>query len=626
MILAQQVRRPLVGIALSAAAGLALQRWIGGSPLLLLSASALLLSAACLFRRTTLLIYVACGLLAAVHGAIKEMPAASRSALPVAEITLGEQELIGTVEDEPSASGTDGTISFLFHAQAVRFNGKWISCDATIRVYLKSPDVSAHLGELWTLRGRYTGYENPRGGADGYFSSSGPAAKKIKEAKPSLSSRCEAVRCRAAALLGLGVENFTEQTQLIQAMLLGYRRAISPDLYRTFTRTGTFHIFAISGQHVVILGAIFIAGLKLAGVARPQWGLLLLPALFLYIFTTGLQPSALRALAMATVFFAAPLAGRRPDAPSSVALAAILLLIARPANISDPGFLLSFIVVCGLIMVSGWAVHRINGLRLTKWEAPLAQLSGPHPAAAFLRSIGFLMLTSLAAWLFSAPITARFFNTLSPAALVGNLAVIPLTFMIMLAGSLALLGGALFFPAAALFNQANVLFISLLVWIVQRLEELPGACLIVRAPSAMATGLWYIGLVLLFTGPVRWRKGALLLVVLSGMLWSAEHRMPDRDINVLREGNSAVALCLPDGRRVLVTDGDPFSTTRTIRLLQKEGINRLHTLVVSDERADAGAVRQIQETFRPRQILSAASADELYWPLGEGTVRVSPGR
>ncbi len=631
MILAQQVRRPLVGIALSVAAGLYIQRSAGGPPLLLLSAAALLLAAACWpgwQRRTTPLIYIACGLLAAAHSAVVNMPTAARTVLPVAEIKFNEQELSGTVEDEPSVSSADGTVSFLFRTATVRCGGEQLPSDAVLRVYLKNSDSPVRFGEQWRLKGRYIGYENPRGGAEGYLSVSATDACKSKEAGDSLASRCYEVRRRAAALLRLGVAAFPEQTNLLHAMLLGYRQAIPPDLYQIFTRTGTLHIFAISGQHVVILGAIFIAGLKIFGVSRPRWGLLLLPALFLYIFTTGLQPSALRALAMAAVFFVAPLAGRRPDAPSSIALATILLLTARPANIGDPGFLLSFVVVCGLIMVGGWAARQISGFRLTGWEAPLKQLSGSHPAAALLRGIGMLMLTSLAAWLFSAPITAQFFNTLSPAALIGNLAVIPLTFMIMLAGCLALLSGVLFFPAAAaLFNQANLLFISLLIWIVRRLSELPGACRAVRAPSVLVTSLWYAGLILFFTGPVRWRKGALLLVLLSGVLWGAGSLVPGRDITVLREGRSALALRLPEANRwVLVTDGSPFSTVRTIRLLQKEGVNRLDTLVVSDEKADAGAVRQLQGIFHPEQTRICANGDELYWPAGEGMVRVSPDR
>jgi ComEC/Rec2-related protein len=630
MILAQQVCRPLVGVALSVAAGLGLQRWSDMPPLLVLSVTAFLLALVCrrvFCRRTAPLIYMACGLLAAAHSAIEEMPSFSRAALPVAEVNFREQELTGTVKDEPVVSAMDGTVSFLFRAAAVHCGEDQLLSDAVVRVYLKNPAAAIQFGEQWRLKGRYTGYEKPRGGTGGYLSVSGADACKIKEAETSLASRCYEVRRRAAALLRLGVEAFPEQTNLLHAMLLGYRQAIPPDLYQMFTRTGTLHIFAISGQHVVILGAIFIAGLKIFGVSRPRWGLLLLPALFLYIFTTGLQPSALRALAMAAVFFVAPLAGRRPDAPSSIALATILLLALQPANIGDPGFLLSFVIVCGLIMVNGWAMRQINGFRLTGWDIPLKQLSGPHPAAALLRGTGMLMLTSLTAWLFSAPITARFFNTLSPAALIGNLAVIPLTFMIMLAGCLALLGGGLFFPAAALFNQANLLFISLLIWIVRRLSELPGACRAVRAPSALVTGLWYAGLVLFFTGPVRWRKGALLLVLLSGLLWSTTRFELSRDIKILREGDSAVALRLPEGNRwVLVTDGSPFSTARATRLLQKEGINRLHMLVVSDERADTEAVRQLQNIFRPEQTRICATGDELYWPAGEGVVRVSPAR
>lgn len=629
MISTQKVRRPLVGVALSIAVGLTLQRCAGGSPLFLLSITAFLLAAACwiIFRRqATLLIYVAFGLLAAAHSAIEKMPAFSRAALPAAEVNFHEQELTGTVEDEPAVSDIDGTVSFLFHAMAVGYGEERHPADTVLRVYLKNSTAPILFGEQWQLKGRYTGYENPRGGADGVLSASGENACKIKSAGDTPAGRCYEVRRRAAALLRPGVEAFSEQTQLLYAMLLGYRQAIPPDLYQLFTRTGTLHIFAISGQHVVILAAIFIAGLKICGISRRRWGLFLIPVLFLYIFTTGLQPSALRALTMAAVFFIAPLAGRRPDAPTSIALATILLLAVQPANIGDPGFLLSFVVVCGLIMVSGWSVRQISGLRLAGWDAVLKKFSRSSPVALLSRSTGLLMLTSLAAWLFSAPITAWFFNTLSPVALIGNLAVIPLTFMIMLAGCLALVSGALFLPAAAIFNQANLFFISLLIWIVHHLAALPGACLAVRAPSAWVTILWYAGLVLFFTGSVRWRKGALRLVLLSVLFWSAEHFEMSPGLKILREGDSAMALRLPENRWVLVTDGNSFSAGRTIRLLQKEGVNRLHTLVVTDALADAGVIQRFQEIFHPTDIQTAGRSEKLNWPVNGGAVCLSLNR
>lgn len=626
MMTAQQVRCPLVGIALAAAAGLYIQRCTGLPPLVLLGVTAFFLAAACrivLHRNTAALVYISCGLLAATHSAVENMPAFSRTVLPVAEVNFHEQELTGTIEDEPAVSSADGTVSFLFRTTAVNCGGQSLAADAVLRVYLENSAVPVLSGEQWKFKGRYTSYETPRSGAAGYLSVSGTDAVRIQKAGNTFAGRCYEVRRRAAALLRSGVEAFPQQTQLLDAMLLGYRQAIPPDLYQVFTRTGTLHIFAISGQHAVMLAAIFIAGLKIAGVSRPNWGILLIPVLFLYIFTTGLQPSALRALAMAAVFFAAPLAGRRPDAPSSMALAALLLLIVNPANIGDPGFLLSFVVVCGLLMVHSWTTRQLAGIRSPGWEDSLHRLSGKHPAAVLLRNAGLLMLTSLTAWIFSAPITAFFFNSLSLAALAGNLAVIPLTFMIMLTGCLALLTGALFSPAAALFNQANLLFIDLLMNMVRRLAELPGAYQAVRAPSAVVTGFWFAGLTLFFTGPARWRKGTALLFLLSALVWSAQDLMPRGGVKISREGDSAVLLQLPGRRRILVTGAEPFKIKRIAGLVQKEGISRLHTLVISDERADAETVRRLQETFCPERTLFSG-AEGVSWPAGQGLVQVSP--
>jgi competence protein ComEC len=627
MIPAQQVRRPLVGIALSVAAGLTLQRGIGGSPLLLLSVIALLLALVCrtvMSRPAAPLIYIVCGLLAAAYGAVEGMPSVSRAALASAEVLFREQELTGTIKDDPSVSEADETLSFLFRVSSVLYAGNPIPSDAVLKVYLKDSSEPIRFGEQWTLRGRYTGYEKPRGGAVGFLSVPENSAVRIRPAGVSLVRSCYSVRRRAADILRAGIEPFADQSHLLHALLLGYRQAMPPELYRLFSRTGVLHIFAISGLHVGMMAAILIAMLKLAGISRPRWGWLLIPALFLFVTATGMKASALRAFTMAAVYFAAPLAGRRPDASSAIALAAILLLIINPAHISDPGFLLSFVVVCGLLMVHGWVTRQVSGVRFSGWREPLKQLNGPHPAAVILRAAGLLAVTSLAAWIFSAPITACFFNTLSPAALIGNPVVIPLTFMIMLAGCLALLSGALFLPAAAvLFNQANLVLISLLIWAVRHLAALPGACRAVRAPSALIAGLWYAGLVLFFTGPARWRKGALLALLLSAVWWGAGPLEFSRDIKVLREGSSAVALRLPENRWVLVTDGSSFSSTRTIRLLQREGVNRLYALVVSDEQADVAAVQRLQETFSPQQTLYG---NEMCWPAGGGVVSTSRNR
>ena len=626
MIDRQQVRRPLVGVAMSVATGLAVQRGFSIPVSVLLCSGTLLLAVACwavFARRSTFLIFPIIGLLAATHGAISAMPRAVRAVLPAAEVQFAEQEVVGTILSEATASDANGTVSFLYRVSAVHFQQDWVRADAVVQVYLQSLTETPQFGETWRFRGRYAGYEPVRSGVDGFFSVTADGGVCLRRASSSLLGICYRVRRKAADSLQLGIQEFPDQIGLLQALLLGYRQAIPPRLYQTFSRTGILHIFAISGLHVGVMAAILIAVLKMAGVPRPRWGWLLIPALLVYVVSTGMKPSAMRAFTMAAVYFAAPLAGRRPDAPSAVALSAVLLLAVAPSSISSPGFLLSFVVVCGLLMVHGWAARQISGYWFSGWAVPLKRLNGPHPAAALLRGAGLLVLTSLAAWVFSGPIVARFFNTLSFAALLGNLAVIPLTFLIMLTGCLALFSGIFFIPATILFNQANLLFLNLLTWIVAQLAALPGVCRAVRSPSALVIAGWYAGLICLFTGPRRWRKGALLMVLLSAGLWYQEHLGPNHNVRVLRAGDSAAALWLPETKQwVLVTDGSSFGVIRTVRLLQKEAVNQVHTLVVRGKSAEAAAVRQLEEIYRQEEVRILQEGEACVWSVGKGAVRV----
>lgn len=611
---ARQVRRPLTALALCFSAGLLAARLMHLPPLPLLSAAAFLLAWLC--RRTSApVLYLTCTCLAAAYGAIETAPQRTAASAWLHAAGQPPQCVSGRILDDPvDASGQSG---FLLKTD--------LPSREVLRVYLRNPATPPAYGERWTLTGRITGYGHLRNGVSGYLRADGAQARRLCPAAPSLKGVCLHLRERAAGILQHAGRDFPEQTRLLLALLLGYREQMQPELFRMFSRTGTLHIFAISGLHVGVMAAILIAGLKTAGIARPAWGLLLIPALFLYVVSTGMKPSALRAFTMAAVYFAAPLAGRRPDAPSAIALAALVLLLINPGQISAPGFLLSFMVVSGIVMVHGETVRRINGLYRKGWEAPLRPLAGAHPVSALARGIGLLMLTSLAAWLFSMPLTARFFNTLSPVALIGNLFIIPLTFMIVLTGCLTLIAAPVFPPAALLFAQANGLFITALIGGIRYAEALPGAWFFVRAPSPAVMAFWYAGLTLLFAGPDRLKKGSILLVLLSLLLWGAQDLHPRHEITVVELPRSATLLRLPPNRWILVSCGDAFDTDQTVRMLQKQGVNRLEALVVSDPRADPDAVRQFTRLFRPREIRTADEHAPPRWAAGQGTVLISSG-
>lgn len=615
---ARQVRRPLTAIALFFATGLTLQQRLPLSPLLLLSLGAFLLAWLC-HRRSTPILYLTCAWLAMTYGSIGSAPRL-HPASPIFYENPGNQQCVtGNVIDDPVLFSE--RMEFRLKSNPLGPRHK----QSVLRVYIRNPQAPVTCGERWKITGNVTAYGRARNGAEGYLSASGDDAVRLSPARPSLKGLCYHFRHRAADILRSTGREFPEQTGILQALLLGYRQQIEPELYQTFARTGALHIFAISGLHVGVMASILIALLKTAGVTRPRWGLLLIPVLFLYVVSTGMKPSALRAFTMAAVYFAAPLAGRRPDAPSAIALAAGILLLIRPGQISEPGFLLSFLVVSGIIMVHSGTVRRMKGLYRKGWELPLRQLSGPHPAAALLRATGLLMLTSVAAWLFSMPLTARFFNTLSPIAMIGNLFIIPLTFIIVLTGCLTLIGGIVFVPAADLFMHANRMFISALIKGIQSIEALPGAWFFVRAPSMASVFLWYSGLTLFFVGPARLRKPALILTLLSVVLWSTEIVLSREEILLWSQADSAHLLHLPPDRWVLVSNGDAFNIDHTVRLLQKQGVNRLDALVVSDRWADSKAVLHLQNIFRPDTLWDAKENNRPCWPVGEGSVFISNG-
>lgn len=599
---AQQVHRPLVGFAVAVVAGLFSGYVCGGPGILWLSLSAFVLAGVgfCESRGSSRgFLYLACGVLAGAYAVVDHQPVPPP--LGLAGLSERPVELIGTVTDDPSISERGGS-TFRLRVQAVRQDTDWFPVAADIRVRADACSPAPGYGARWRLTGDYYANSELRGGLAGMLRVHSSDGILLAPPRPSFIGYCYSMRRRAAAVLGTGLEDFAEEVHLIKALLLGYRRAMPTDLYQLFAQTGTLHIFAISGLHVGVMVSILIALLKTGGVARSRWGLFLIPALLLYVVGTGMKASALRAFTMAAVYFSAPLAGRRPDSVSAIALAAVLLLLVHPVQVVDPGFQLSFVVVSGIIMVHTDVAHQFHRIRRPLWTLPLAQLAGPTPGRAFLRAIGLLAVTSLAAWLFSAPLSARFFNTVSPVALIGNLAIIPLTFMIVLSGSLALLCSG--FPGAVLTvcTHAGRVFVDLLIAVIRFLGGLPGAYSYVQAPPMGALLFWYTGLVLFFSGR-RLRRPALLLMLCSVTWWVLAVNCVPEGLQIVRARRSACAVRLPDAQWIVACEGSGYSFDRASRLLRGQGVQCVDSVAIGGRSpVDRDALNRFCKKFGVRNV------------------------
>lgn len=164
---------------------------------------------------------------------------------------------------------------------------------------------------------------------------------------PSLTLLDRLARARGRLLDSLNelLSSRPDQTALARAMLLGDRSFVDHDQVLAFQETGVYHVLVLAGLHVGALTAFFIwAGrrLHLTLLART---LLTLAALSAYAGIVEDRPPIVRALLMAALYLSARLLFRRLEVLNIAALSALVILIARPSEISDPSFLLSFCAV-----------------------------------------------------------------------------------------------------------------------------------------------------------------------------------------------------------------------------------------------------------------------------------------
>src|SRR5882672_6633547 len=148
-----------------------------------------------------------------------------------------------------------------------------------------------------------------------------------------------------------------DEGALARAMLLGDRSFVERDRVVDYQKTGVYHVLVLAGLHVGALAAFFLwAGRRLRLALFPRI-LLTLLALAAYVCIVEDRPPILRAVLMAVVFLCAKLIYRRMDLLNVAAVSALGILVARPSEITDASFLLSFsaVVTIGAIAIPGIA-------------------------------------------------------------------------------------------------------------------------------------------------------------------------------------------------------------------------------------------------------------------------------
>ena len=289
--------------------------------------------------------------------------------------------------------------------------------------------------------------------------------------------RCAALLARLRADLsrrmGIGLPEGNVAVDLNRAILLGERSRLPRADRDAFIAAGTIHVFAISGLHVMLVAHAFAFLLALAGCPLRFRGVVLVPALWVYVAMTGASPSAVRAASMASLYFAAPFFWRKPDALVAWAVTFLVVYGSDPMKLFDTGCALSFAVMLGIFFWGRFAAERVRG--------------------RFAASI----VMTFAAWAVGTPIAAHAFGRVTPGGILANLALLPAAGVSVKAG-LAGIAASLFSErVAAHINNFAALVAGTMADVSRLVASLPGANVAVEPWSLSVCTAWYLALALL---------------------------------------------------------------------------------------------------------------------------------
>lgn len=140
--------------------------------------------------------------------------------------------------------------------------------------------------------------------------------------------------------------------EFLNVVLTGDRSMLSSDTRTLFSSTGLSHLLALSGLHVSLIAlivSILLFPLYLGGL-RGLRVVILIGVLWVFAVMTGLTPSVVRSVVMATVFLISYRLQRIRSPFNSLCVAALVILVVWPYAIYSVGFQLSFIAVASILL------------------------------------------------------------------------------------------------------------------------------------------------------------------------------------------------------------------------------------------------------------------------------------
>lgn len=243
-----------------------------------------------------------------------------------------------------------------------------------------------------------------------------------------------------------------EAAPVAKGLLIGDISDISQSVTDAFCVAGISHILSVSGLHIAFIGAVLMWLFGFLRINKKPSFLLEILILYLFVQIIGAPASAVRALAMITVYLIFNLTERRTDTLIVLSTAFLVVLIISPLSIFQMSFQLSFAAVYGIITI-GDLISRC--FKKKKILSLAATSIGASTGVSFF--------------------AAKFTGTVAVYSLLGNLLVVPLVSVVILLIVISVILGLIFAPFAFMTALLGSFLINAIINVATVISNLPYA-------------------------------------------------------------------------------------------------------------------------------------------------------
>ena len=377
--------------------------------------------------------------------------------------------------------------------------------------------------------------------------------------------------------------NMREDTaEFVYAMLFGYKDVMNEGIQADFAASGTAHLLAVSGLHVVMLAATVNALFRKFGAI------------------CGFAPSIVRSIVMIVILELGKIVGGRYDALSSLSLAAASTLIFSPYSLFALGFLMSYAAVYGIVLFNETI------------ERGLVRIKCPKALAAALA-------VTISANIGVLPITVHTFGATSLVFLLANLMVVPLVSFAFPVFLVAL--AIAFIPYMGWVLSAVSLFFTAMILLVQ-------ACAGIRIATIEFALEWYIFVIyfalLVFISRYSFVQVQAKIILASVLIVgfsvlvvaqsAARWFYPERIICFGDQSYVGAVFVTDDGQAYIAADGDLSYAflLEVTDILAKENVEKVTLAADEVDEYDMYAVEKLFKSYEGRLCTQSYVAPTAY--------------